>query len=70
MLICLILILLISPLLSADDVFSVNKIIGDLSFKEKYSSSPLSTSSELLRIQVHLEYAELFIRRRIQNNNK
>lgn len=54
------------PCLSASDSFSVNKMIGDLSFKEKFGSFPLQTSSEILRIQTHLEYVELLIRRQTQ----
>ena len=57
---------LISPILSAGDFFSVNKMIGDVSFKEKYGSFPLPTSSEIVRIQTHLEYVELLIRRQTQ----
>lgn len=62
-----IMVLLMSPLLSASDSFSVNRIIGDISLKEKYGSFPLRTTSEILRIQTHLEYVELFIRRQTQS---
>jgi hypothetical protein len=51
------------------DSFSVNKVIGNRSFKEKYGSFPLQTSSEILRIQTHLEYAESLIRRQTQTNS-
>ena len=64
-----ILALLALPLRSADDSFSVNKVIGDLSFKEKYGSFPLQTSSEILRIQTHLEYVETLIRQQSQTNS-
>ncbi|UJR17115.1 hypothetical protein I4U23_004011 [Adineta vaga] len=49
--------------------FSVNKIIADLSFEEKYDTVPLQTSSEIQRVQAHLEYAEAFIRHQIQPEN-
>ena len=64
-----IMILLTSSVVSMNDFVSVNKIIGDLSFEEKYGSLPLPTSSETQRVQTHLEYAELLIRRQTEVNN-
>ncbi|UJR19960.1 hypothetical protein I4U23_023092 [Adineta vaga] len=57
-----------SPISTAD-LFSVNKVIGDLSFIEKHGSFPLETTSDILRIQTHLEYVESFIRRQTEMNN-
>lgn len=55
-----------SSLASTNDFASVNKIIGDLSFEKKYGFLPSPSSSESQRIQTHLEYVELLIRRQTE----
>ena len=46
-----------------DNVQPVNAILGDISFFEKYSSLPTQSVSEVLRIQIHLEYVESLLRK-------
>ena len=46
------------------DTESVNPIIGDISFIEKYGYTPLANTEEKTRIQTHLEYVEKLLRKK------
>lgn len=43
---------------------SVNAVIGDISFLEKYGISPTAETNEYLRLQTHLEYVEKLLRKK------
>lgn len=47
-----------------DQVAPVNAIIGDVSFKERFGTAPLPSTSEALRTRTHLRYVEKKLRTR------
>lgn len=53
---------------TAASILAVNRAIGDLSFEEKYGSSPSPATAESLRIQTHLQYVEQLIRCRSEGD--
>jgi len=51
-----------------ESVNSVNPIIGDLSFINKFGEKPDQTTDENLRISTHLEYVEQLLRKKDVNH--
>lgn len=43
---------------------TINPIIGDISYINKFGHTPTATTSEVLRIKTHLEYVELLLRKK------
>jgi hypothetical protein len=51
-----------------DNGLSINPLLGDISFVDKFGHQPTATTDEDLRIKTHLEYVEILLRQKEVSN--